>query len=79
MTNGYYAGPRADTSIVSDAGFWNGSRWVSEYPDSMIFLHHDAMRIAEGMSEHFPGCGEVHVVRDYGLASESRTVVKWSD
>lgn len=23
--------------ILSDDGFWNGSKWVSEYPDALIF------------------------------------------
>lgn len=74
-----YAGAIADTIIVSDAGFWNGRRWVDEYPDAMLHEHWDAMSTAKRLAKQFPGCGEIHVVKNYGMADATKTLFKWED
>lgn len=63
--------------ILSDDGFWSGSKWVKEYPDAMIYNSYTKAEKAFTKLEadyQWINSDDLQLIQDYGMDYE-RTVL----
>jgi hypothetical protein len=56
---------KMENSIIkSDAGFWNGTRWVDFAHQAKKVTRLACTRIVPQLTRQYPGCGEIQVIEN---------------